>query len=193
MTAYASGRKSHKGVLDTFAWSVSPFSSSSKQAVRLLAASTASKPSFLSSPSIIRNPGFSCTVTVAKPHVSTIIWRNDGELAVDTHTYVGCTSVAWIEPVTTLWVLQVGGNGYSGVWNPQPDGVGPNTYTSNVESPQSNFYCAPPADTLDYYGSSGYAVINGTVQDSSNLYDNVYVPCVPPYTPALVRAPGLDG
>ena len=40
------------------------------------------------SPYGIVNPGFSCSVSAAMPHVSTSIFQRDGLTFMDTHTYI---------------------------------------------------------------------------------------------------------
>ncbi|MGC9156466.1 MAG: hypothetical protein ACP5HZ_12605 [Ferrimicrobium sp.] len=141
------------------------------------------------SPLIVRNPGFSCSVTVAKPHISQY-YLGQGRLFVDTHTYVGCSeSASTLQAIATLYVLTevpTGDGGVSGEWVAQAPGVSKvKENVSSIVSPQSNFDCEnAPLNTLPYYGASGYAYVNNTYQASSNSYLNTYVSCTGT-TPAL--------
>ncbi len=141
------------------------------------------------SPLIVGNPGFSCSVTVAKPHISTYYLRLE-RLFVDTHTYVGCSeSASTLQAIAQLYVLTevpTEDGGVSGEWVAQASGVSTiKKNASSIVSPQSNFDCAnAPLNTLPYYGASGYAYVNGAYQGSSNSYLNTYVSCTGT-TPAL--------
>ena len=126
------------------------------------------------SPQIIPTPGLSCTVKAGKPHYSTY-WAGKDENYIDTHTYVTCNETAQsLQPVAYLYVLGVFGT-YT-YWEQMPAG---SKYFSNVSqatSPQSKGACT--YGTYWWYGSSGFAYINGGgPQNAANSYSNVYVPC----------------
>ena len=134
------------------------------------------------SPLIVRNPGFSCSVTVAKPHISAYYPTLDRHF-VDTHTYVGCSEPAsTLQAIATLYVLTevpTADGGVSGELVAQAPGVSKvKANVSSIMAPQSNFDCEnAPLNTLPYYDASGYAYVNGAYQGSSNSYRGTYAAC----------------
>ena len=134
------------------------------------------------SPLIVRNPGFSCSVTVAKPHISAYYPTLDRHF-VDTHTYVGCSEPAsTLQAIATLYVLTevpTADGGVSGELVAQAPGVSKvEENVSSIMAPQSNFDCEnAPLNTLPYSDASGYAYVNGAYQGSSNSYRGTYAAC----------------